>query len=251
MAAGRTERNSGFSWRLTAGPPQPPRNGTRWTDIRQRVARFTPKLGNAWYRANHRGAGVTAPRLRQPLGQAACNGNGRRANALRNGVLTYSSRGLLLGVHLTRPADAMGIETPEERVLIALVRAAWAASARSDAIVRKAGLSPSQYNVLRILRHAGGEGLSRNGIGERMVTRDPDLTRILSGLTRMRAVTTRRSAADRRSRVSVITDHGRMLLGGLDKEVRKAAIASLRGLSAARMRRLEALLEAVRPETDG
>lgn len=150
----------------------------------------------------------------------------------------------------TRPADAMGIETPEERVLIALVRAAWAASARSDAIVRRAGLSPSQYNVLRILRHAGEQGLSRNGIGERMVTRDPDLTRILSGLTRLRAVSTRRSATDRRSRVSVITEQGRRLLDELDEEVRQAAIASLQGLSAAQLRRLEGLLEAVRAEPD-
>ena len=154
-------------------------------------------------------------------------------------------------MHTTTPADAMGIETPEERVLIALVRAAWAASTRSDAIVRKAGLSPSQYNVLRILRHAGGGGLSRNGIGERMVTRDPDLTRILAGLTRMRAVTTRRSPVDGRSRVSVITDHGRELLDELDQDVRQAAIASLRGLNAAQMQRLEKLLQEVRPETAG
>jgi len=139
----------------------------------------------------------------------------------------------------------MGIETPEERVLIALVRAAWTASARSNAIVREAGLSPSQYNVLRILRHAGEEGLSRNGIGERMVTRDPDLTRILSGLQRMGAVTTHRSPVDRRSRVSVITEHGRTLLEGLDDEVRKAAIASLGGLSPARLEQFEGLLQAV------
>lgn len=150
-----------------------------------------------------------------------------------------------------RPADAMGIETPEERVLIALVRATWAASVRSNAIVRKAGLSPSQYNVLRILRHAGGEGLSRNGIGERMVTRDPDLTRILSGLMRMGAVKSRRSLVDGRSRVSVITTQGRALLDGLDEDVRRAALASLRGLSPAQLERLEGLLEAVRPGTDG
>jgi len=143
------------------------------------------------------------------------------------------------------PAQAMGIETPEERALIALVRAAWAASARSDAIVRKAGLSPSQYNVLRILRSAGDEGLSRSGIGDRMVTRDPDLTRILSGLTRIGAVTTRRSSVDRRSRVSAITEHGRTLLDGLDAQVREAAIVSLGGLSRAELKKLEELLEAV------
>ena len=143
------------------------------------------------------------------------------------------------------PAQAMGIDTPEERVLIALVRAAWAASARSDAIVRKAGLSPSQYNVLRILRSAGGQGLSRNEIGDRMVTRDPDLTRILSGLTRMCAVTTRRSTEDRRSRLSTITRRGRILLDGLDDQVRNAAIASLGGLNRSELRKLEELLEAV------
>lgn len=154
------------------------------------------------------------------------------------------------GVTTKQPADAMGIETPEERVLIALIRAAWAASVQSNVIVRNAGLSPSQYNVLRILRHAGGEGLSRKGIGERMVTPDPDLTRILSGLTRMRAVSTRRSSVDRRSRVSVITERGRTLLDGLDDDVRSAAIASLSGLKPAQLERLEGLLEAVRPEAD-
>lgn len=143
------------------------------------------------------------------------------------------------------PAQAMGIETPEERVLIALVRAAWAASARSDAIVRTAGLSPSQYNVLRILRYAGDQGLSRSGIGDRMVTRDPDLTRILSGLMRMGAVTTRRCAEDRRSRLSTITPHGRSILDGLDDQVRQAAIASLGGLSPSDLKKLEKLLEAV------
>lgn len=151
----------------------------------------------------------------------------------------------------TRPADAMGIDTPEERTLIALVRAAWAASVQSNAIVRQAGLSPSQYNVLRILRYAGEEGLSRNGIGERMVTRDPDLTRILSGLMRLRAVKTRRSSVDRRSLLSVITEHGRALLDSLDEDVRRAAMASLSGLSPTQLRRLEGLLDAVRPGTDG
>lgn len=143
------------------------------------------------------------------------------------------------------PARAMGIETPQERALIALVRAAWTASAASDGIVRKAGLSPSQYNVLRILRHAGDEGLSRTGIGERMVTQDPDLTRILSGLMRMGAATTRRSPRDRRSRVSSITEVGRTLLDGLDHEVREAAVSSLRALNPTQLETLEQLLEAI------
>lgn len=92
---------------------------------------------------------------------------------------------------------------------------------------------------------AGDDGLSRNGIGERTVKQDPDLTRILSGLMRMGAVTTRRSSVDRRSRLSAITEHGRTLLDGLDHQVRTAAISSLGGLNPAQLKRLYELLEAV------
>src|SRR2546423_6840943 len=84
------------------------------------------------------------------------------------------------------PAAAMAIrDSLEEEVLIALVRAAWLAAERSNAVTAAAGLSPSQYNILRILQAAGRGGLSRTEIGERMVTRDSDLTRLMSGLERV------------------------------------------------------------------
>src|SRR5207253_9482278 len=83
------------------------------------------------------------------------------------------------------PAAAMAIrDSLEEEVLIALVRAAWLAAERSNAVTAAAGLSPSQYNVLRILRAAGREGLACTEIGTRRVTRDSDLTRRMSGLAR-------------------------------------------------------------------
>src|SRR3989454_9040098 len=83
------------------------------------------------------------------------------------------------------PAAAMAIrDSLEEEVLIALVRAAWLAAERSNAVTAAAGLSPSQYNVLRILRAARRGGLSCTEIGARMVTRDSDLTRLMSGLDR-------------------------------------------------------------------
>src|SRR2546421_8120239 len=79
------------------------------------------------------------------------------------------------------PAAAMAIrDSLEEEVLIALVRDACLAAERSSAVTAAAGLSPSQYNVLRILRAAGREGLSCTEIGTRMVTRDSDLTRLMS-----------------------------------------------------------------------
>src|SRR3989454_3533276 len=122
------------------------------------------------------------------------------------------------------PAAAMAIrDSLEEEVLIALVRAAWLAAARSTAVTAAAGLSPSQYNVLRILRAAGQGGLSCTEIGARMVTRDSDLTRLMSGLARAGLVVRGTDAADRRRSTNRITAAGRALLRRLDRDVADAA----------------------------
>src|SRR5437773_9215388 len=126
------------------------------------------------------------------------------------------------------PAAAMAIrDSLEEEVLIALVRAAWLAAERSNAVTAADGLSPSQYNVLRILRAAGRGGLSCTEIGMRMVTRDSDLTRLISGLERDGYVVRRADANDRRRSVNRITAGGRALLRRLDRNVAKAAKQTL------------------------
>src|SRR3989441_9312259 len=111
------------------------------------------------------------------------------------------------------PAAAMAIhDSLEEEVLIALVRAAWLAAERSNAVTAAAGLSPSQYNVLRILRAAGRGGrggLSCTEIGARMVTRDSDLTRLMSGLAHAGLVVRGTDSADRRRSTNRITAAGR------------------------------------------
>src|SRR3989449_4499880 len=107
------------------------------------------------------------------------------------------------------PAAAMAIrDSLEEEVLIALVRAAWLAAERSTAVTAAAGLSPSQYNVLRILRAAGRGGLSCTEIGARMVTRDSDLTRLMSGLARAGLVVRGTDSNDRRRSTNRITTAG-------------------------------------------
>ena len=128
----------------------------------------------------------------------------------------------------------------EEEVLIALVRAAWLAAERSTAITTAAGLSPSQYNVLRILRAAGRAGLSCTEIGERMVTRDSDLTRLVSGLAREGLVVRHTDAGDRRRSINRITPAGKTLLSRLDRDVAEAAKQTLGHLG---RNRLTALLE--------
>lgn len=142
----------------------------------------------------------------------------------------------------TTPATAMGLTQLEEQVLVALVQATARATERSNAVTREAGLSPSQYNVLRILALAGPEGLSCSEIADRMVTREPDLTRLLAGLARKRAVTSSRSPADGRVRLNRLTARGAALLERLDGQVTAAATASLGHLGPRKLTQLRDLL---------
>jgi DNA-binding MarR family transcriptional regulator len=141
------------------------------------------------------------------------------------------------------PARYMGVTVLEERALVALVQAAATAAEASDAVVRSEGLSPSQYNVLRILRSAGSNGLTRTDIAERMVTRDPDMTRLLWGLDSKGLVTTWRSTSDARQRVSGITNLGRSLLRELDPRVTEAVVRSVGHLPRRKLEDLVTLLD--------
>ena len=110
-----------------------------------------------------------------------------------------------------------------------------------------AGLSPSQYNVLRILRAAGRGGLSCTEIGTRMVTRDSDLTRLMSGLAHAGLVVRGTDSADRRRSTNRITAAGRALLRRLDGDVADAAKQTLGPLGRPRLTALRDLLVAFAP----
>jgi DNA-binding MarR family transcriptional regulator len=114
-------------------------------------------------------------------------------------------------------------------------------------VTAAAGLSPSQYNVLRILRAAGREGLSCTEIGTRMVTRDSDLTRLMSGLARAGLVVRGTDANDRRRSINRITAAGKALLRRLDRDVADAAKQSLGHLGRPRLTALRDLLIALAP----
>lgn len=142
----------------------------------------------------------------------------------------------------SKPAEYMGVRVVEEQALIALVQASARAAAASDAVVRSHGLSPSQYNVLRILHVAGERGLTRSDIAERMVTREPDMTRLLNGLASKGLVSTWRSEVDARQRVSGITPRGQAVLRELNPQVTHAAQRSLGHLPQHRLEDLVRLL---------
>ncbi|MGZ8869232.1 MAG: MarR family winged helix-turn-helix transcriptional regulator, partial [Thermoanaerobaculia bacterium] len=96
----------------------------------------------------------------------------------------------------------------QEEVVLGMLRTADQLAVPMNEILRAAELSLSQYNVLRILRGSAGEGLSCGEIAERMVRRDPDLTRLLDRLEKRGLVTRARSTTDRRVVLAEIAPEG-------------------------------------------
>jgi len=107
-------------------------------------------------------------------------------------------------------------------------------------------VTPQQYNVLRILRGAGKEGIPTLDIAERMIEQTPGITRLLDRLEAKKLVRRERCARDRRQVLCWITDPGLALLAELDEPVERSAQELFAGLSTAEIDALEALLEKLR-----
>jgi len=109
----------------------------------------------------------------------------------------------------------------EDQVFVAILKTADALSAQAEQLMKASGLTGGQYNVLRILRGAGPEGLPCSGISERMISRDPDMTRMLDRMENRQWITRERQKEDRRVVKARITEEGLKLLKKLDAPVRE------------------------------
>ena len=137
-------------------------------------------------------------------------------------------------------------QTPQQEAFLNLQRTADALMRAVAEVLKPAGLSPAQYNVLRILRGAGPEGLACREVGERMVTRDPDITRLLDRVEERGLVGRSREREDRRVITTRITGEGLRILKRLDGPVARVQERQLAHLGARRLRALIALLEVAR-----
>jgi DNA-binding MarR family transcriptional regulator len=108
-----------------------------------------------------------------------------------------------------------------------------------------AELTPNQYNVLRILRGSDPARLACSDIADRMIARDPDITRLIDRLSRRGLVARVRGRQDRRVVEVAITDKGRAVLRGLDAHVDRMPKAMLGHLGAKKLAQLGQLLEDV------
>jgi len=108
-----------------------------------------------------------------------------------------------------------------------------------------AELTPNQYNVLRILRGSHPARLPSGDIAERMIARDPDVTRLVDRLGRRGLVARVRSRQDRRVVEVGITDKGQQILRSLDAHVDRFPKAMLAHLGVKKLEHLRGLLEDV------
>ncbi len=138
------------------------------------------------------------------------------------------------------------VVTLENRIFVALLQAADALGQEAEQLLKTAGLTGAQYNVLRILRGAEPEGLPCRGIGDRMISHDPDMTRLLDRLEKRGLITRMRQTDDRRVVKTRITPQALSLLKTLDQPIRELHKRQFRHMSAARLKILSDLLEEVR-----
>jgi DNA-binding MarR family transcriptional regulator len=139
---------------------------------------------------------------------------------------------------------------PEEEAILNLWRTSDRLRRAFERKVRAWGVTSTQYNVLRILRGAQPEGLTCAAIGERMIADDPDITRLLARMKRLKLIRQRRDERDRRAVRTHISPAGLELLQALDPLVKQLPGELLGHMSAAELAELIRLLEMARKHSE-
>ena len=115
-------------------------------------------------------------------------------------------------IRQTRPFESI-----EEEAVLNVLRTAEVLQRAISDFLKDFDLSPTQYNVLRILRGAGEAGVTCSQIGERLLNRDPDITRLLDRMETRGLIKRERSSQDRRAIITRISEAGLALVGSLDQ----------------------------------
>jgi DNA-binding MarR family transcriptional regulator len=133
----------------------------------------------------------------------------------------------------------------EDRTFVALLKAADMVGQEAEQFLKSQGLTGAQYNVLRILRGSEPEGLPCRGIGDAMISRDPDITRLLDRMEKQELITRERQTDDRRVVKTRITPKGLEILKKLDGPVREIHKQQFQHMNSGQLKNLLELLEAL------
>jgi DNA-binding MarR family transcriptional regulator len=141
---------------------------------------------------------------------------------------------------------AKPFKSVEEEAILSIARTAALIEHAGAEALKPFDLTITQYNVLRILRGAGSDGLCRNEVGERLVTKVPDVTRLLDRMEAATLIVRERGGQDRRFVATRLTDKGLKLLEKIDRELPAIHGRQLGHVSQKRLRELISILEEVR-----
>jgi DNA-binding MarR family transcriptional regulator len=138
----------------------------------------------------------------------------------------------------------------EEEALLNLLRTSDTMHRAFHRKTRDWGVTSTQYNVLRILRGAQPVGLTCSAIGDRMITAEPDITRLLSRLKAIKLVRQQRDKHDRRVVWTQISPTGLQLLKEMDPVIQQLPVDLLGHLDKPELAELIRLLELARSRSD-
>ena len=134
----------------------------------------------------------------------------------------------------------------EEEAYLSIVRTAAILEHTLAQALKPFDITPTQYNVLSILRGAGSEGLCRNEVGGRLVTAMPDVTRLLDRMEDQGLIVRERSTSDRRVVSTKLTKKGLDLVGKLDAKVVEVHEKQFRGIDKRGLKTLIGVLGDIR-----
>lgn len=137
--------------------------------------------------------------------------------------------------------------TAQEALLNVIVTSSWVMSELTSAMAPY-DLTPAQYNVLRILRGSHPNTRTCSEIGQRLLDRTPDVTRLLNRLERSGLVHRKRADHDRRVVEVGITEKGCALLERMKDDIERTQQRLTRHLSTSEQRELCRLLERMRAD---
>jgi DNA-binding MarR family transcriptional regulator len=153
--------------------------------------------------------------------------------------------GLKLEIEQERPFSSV-----EEEALLNLMRTSDSLHRAFHRETRDWGVTSTQYNVLRILRGAGPRGLTCAAIGSRMITAEPDITRLLARLKGLKLIRQHRDRHDRRVVWTQISEAGLELLRAMDPVIERVPRQLLGDMNEAELTELIRLLELARKKSE-
>jgi len=155
------------------------------------------------------------------------------------------AKGIQAELKQTKPFSSL-----EEEAFIAILRTADKLQQLLLELLKPHGLSPTQFNALRILRGAGEGGLPCSEIRERMINHDPDITRLMDRLEQRDFVERQRDQKDRRVHIARITREGLEILKSLDRPIQQFHCDLMPQMGESNLKSLLRLLEMVRETSE-